>query len=204
MVSGYYWRGQNLGGVSVQPSLAIAKSGLSLTAWGSVGLDKEDTKEFDLTLGYTVGNFSVAVTDYYFKYFDPQGINDKYFNYSSPSTSHVYEATLAYNFGPLALAWNTNFSGSDYYKEDASRAYSSYVEVSAPFTLGGVDLKAEAGAAPWGGAYTPYKDSFAVVNLALSATKSIPVSSTFSLPAFVKLGVNPQQESVNFVFGLKF
>ena len=34
LVSGYILRGQNLGGVSVQPSLGISYKGLSLGAWG--------------------------------------------------------------------------------------------------------------------------------------------------------------------------
>jgi Bacterial protein of unknown function (Gcw_chp). len=63
IVSGYIWRGQDLGGVSVQPSLSVSYKGLSLGAWGSVGLESKDTKEFDLTLGYSTGGFSVSVTD---------------------------------------------------------------------------------------------------------------------------------------------
>lgn len=34
LVSGYIWRGQDLGGVSVQPSLEISYKGFSLGAWG--------------------------------------------------------------------------------------------------------------------------------------------------------------------------
>lgn len=64
LVSGYIWRGQDLGNVSIQPSLSIAYKGFSLSAWGSVGFEKSDTKEFDLTLGYGIGGFSVSVTDY--------------------------------------------------------------------------------------------------------------------------------------------
>ena len=37
LVSGYIWRGQDLGNVSIQPSLSIAYKGFSLSAWGSVG-----------------------------------------------------------------------------------------------------------------------------------------------------------------------
>ena len=51
LVSGYIWRGQDLGNVSVQPSVSLSYKGFSLSGWGSVGFDKEDTKEFDLTLG---------------------------------------------------------------------------------------------------------------------------------------------------------
>ena len=66
LVSGYIWRGQNLGGVSVQPSLGISYKGLSLGAWGSVGIESKDAKEFDLTLGYSIGGFNVSITDYWF------------------------------------------------------------------------------------------------------------------------------------------
>ena len=42
LVSGYIWRGQDLGGVSIQPSLGIAYKGFSLGAWGSVGFESTD------------------------------------------------------------------------------------------------------------------------------------------------------------------
>ncbi|MBQ2589408.1 MAG: hypothetical protein II576_09175, partial [Prevotella sp.] len=58
IVSQYIWRGQDLGNVSLQPTLGVAYKGFSLSAWGSVGLaDAKDTKEFDLTLGYATGGF---------------------------------------------------------------------------------------------------------------------------------------------------
>ncbi|MDR2859672.1 MAG: hypothetical protein LBV64_04685, partial [Mediterranea sp.] len=37
VVSGYIWRGTELGGVSVQPGITLSRSGFSLTAWSSVG-----------------------------------------------------------------------------------------------------------------------------------------------------------------------
>ena len=51
-VSNYIWRGTDCGGVSIQPSMGVSYKGLSLAAWGSVGIDKEDAREIDLTLGY--------------------------------------------------------------------------------------------------------------------------------------------------------
>ena len=48
-VSNYIWRGTDCGGVSIQPSMGVSYKGLSLTAWGSVGIDKEDAREIDLT-----------------------------------------------------------------------------------------------------------------------------------------------------------
>ena len=38
IVSSYIWRGQDLGGVSLQPTLGLEYKGISLSAWGSVGL----------------------------------------------------------------------------------------------------------------------------------------------------------------------
>lgn len=99
IVSQYYWRGQDLGAVSLQPTLGIGYKGLSLTAWGSVGLSQpEDTKEFDLTLAYETGGFHIGVTDYWFN-----SPNEKYFAYKAHETSHVFEANVGYDFGPLAL-----------------------------------------------------------------------------------------------------
>ena len=59
LVSSYIWRGQELGDVSIQPSVSLSWKGLSLTAWGSASWGGEYAKEFDLTLGYAVKGFSV-------------------------------------------------------------------------------------------------------------------------------------------------
>ncbi len=79
--------------------LGIGYKGLSLTAWGSVGLSQpEDTKEFDLTLAYETGGFHIGVTDYWFN-----SPNEKYFAYKAHETSHVFEANVGYDFGPACL-----------------------------------------------------------------------------------------------------
>ena len=56
LVTNYIWRGLNLGHVLVQPEMSVGRKGLSLSAWGSVGLsDKDDNSEIDLTLSYETG-----------------------------------------------------------------------------------------------------------------------------------------------------
>lgn len=58
-------------------------------------------KEFDLTLGYTSGGFHIGITDYWFSLgLDPDG---RYFKYDAHGTNHIFEATLGYDFGPVAL-----------------------------------------------------------------------------------------------------
>lgn len=197
LVSGYVWRGQDLGGVSLQPSASIAYKGFSLGAWGSVGLESTDAKEFDLTLGYSAGGFSISVTDYWFN------SGPGYFHYGARSTAHVFEGQLGYDFGPLAVNWYTNFAGADGLNEDGDRAYSSYISVAAPFTLGGLDWTAEVGATPWATDFYG-ANGFAVCDVSLGVSKEVKITDSFSLPLFAKATWNPRTEGAYFVAGISF
>jgi hypothetical protein len=184
IVSRYVWRGQDLGGVSLQPTLGIGYKGLSLSAWGSVGLSQpSDAKEIDLTLGYTLGGFHIGVTDYYVE------------------RNHVFEGTVGYDFGFASLNWYTNFAGNDIVGSTGKCAFSSYLEASVPFALGGVDWTATAGVVPFA---TDYYNArrFAVVNLALTASRPIRVTDSFSIPVFAQLALNPHSRHAFFVVGI--
>ena len=186
-VSQYVWRGQDLGGISVQPSLGLSWRGLSLTAWGNVGFDSGDTKELDLTLGYSVGGFNVGVTDYWFN----SGPDERYFYYGAHSTAHVFEAT--------------NFAGNDYKPGDdgsQKHAYSSYVELSAPFRLGGMEWLAAVGAVPYeASAIYADVDGFAVTNVSLRTTKEVAVTPRFTVPLFASVSANPATQKAYFACG---
>lgn len=199
VVSSYIWRGQDLGDVSVQPTLGIGYKGLSLTAWGSVGLsDPSDTKEFDLTLGYAIGGLNIGITDYWFNNgLDPE---NRYFKYDAHGTNHVFEANIGYDFGLVSLQWFTNFAGNDGMNNDGKRAYSSYVELTVPFKLAAVDWTATAGAVPFSTDFYG-TDGFAVTNLALKAAKDIKVTDTFSIPVFGQVVANPCSQKAYMVIG---
>lgn len=198
-VNEYIWRGLKAGDVAVQPTLGVGYKGLSLTAWGSYGLsNKDDVKEFDLTLGYAVGGFNIGITDYWFSEgLDPDA---RYFKYDAHGTNHIFEATVGYDFGPVALAWYTNFAGNDGQNKSGKRAYSSYAEANVPFSLAGVDWTATAGLVPF--ATTLYGTSgFSVTNLSLRATKTIKVTDSFSIPIYGQLTGNPCSQKAYLVFG---
>ena len=200
IVSQYVWRGQELGDVSLQPTLGLNYKGLSLTAWGSVGLsNSDDTKEFDLTLDYTLGNFHFGVTDYWTN--DGLDPKSRYFKYDAHGTNHVFEGNIGYDFGVASIDWYTNFAGADGENEDGDRAYSSYIEAAVPFRLGGADWTATAGAVPWA---TTYYDTngFAVTHLALRAEKAIQVTEKFSIPVFGEVVANPRSQKAYLVFGV--
>ncbi len=201
IVSNYIWRGQDLGSAALQPTLGVSYKGLSLTAWGSVGLvNPADTKEFDLTLAYTIGGLNIGVTDYWFNAgLDP---DNRYFKYDAHGTNHVFEANIGYDFGLASLQWFTNFSGNDGVNKDGKRAYSSYVEVVVPFKLSAIDWTATAGAVPFAtDFYNGCTSGFAVTNLALKATKDIKVTDTFSIPVFGQIAANPCTQKAYLVLG---
>ena len=181
VVSKYIWRGTDLGGPSVQPSLSVAYKGLSLTAWGSIGFDSEDDKEVDLTLAYETGNFSLSVTDYW---------------YPEYSGAHTFEAQIGYDLGLLAANWYTNFAGDD-------EEYASYISLIAPFSLIGLDWEAEVGATPWGTDYYG-TDKFSVCDLSLGASKEFNIGKSFSTTLFAKATYNPTIEKFYATIGISF
>ena len=197
LVSQYIWRGQDLGDASLQPSLGIGWQGLSLSAWGSVGIsDFSDDKELDLTLAYSIKGFNVGITDYWFS----QG---SYFQYKYGKTTHIWEANVGYDFGFLSLQWYTNFAGNDGTNKDSKRAFSSYFELAAPFRLGGLDWSASLGIVPW--ATTSYNSNgFCVTNVSLRATKDFVIKEKYHLPVYAGLIANPRNEKVYLLFGVAF
>jgi hypothetical protein len=201
IVSSYIWRGQQSGGVSIQPAASFSLAGFSLSAWGSVGFDRSDTKEYDFTVGYHTGRFSIAVTDYWFDTAATATAAGRYFDYDAHTTAHWFEITLGHDFGPLAIAWNTCFAGNDYFKVDnRKRAYSTYLEACAPFRLGGLRLNADLGLTPWEGIYA---DQFHIVTIGLSAEKQLRFTDLLSIPTFTKITFNPCGQKCYFVFGIR-
>ena len=197
MVSGYIWRGQDLGDVSIQPTVSIGYKGFSLTAWGSIGFTQEDTKEVDLTLGYTTKGFSASITDYWFN----GGAG--YFHYKSGNTTHVFEAQVGYDFQFIAINWYTNFAGNDGTTQDGKRAYSSYLKLAAPFRLGSLEWVAEIGATPWATSfYNNGTDGFEFTDISIRASKEIGITEKYALPLFAQITWNPGTEGAYFVFGL--
>ena len=199
IVSNYIWRGQDLGSVSLQPTLGIGYKGLSLSAWSNVGLSNPaDGKELDLTLAYSIGGLNIGVTDYWTEAGgDPQG---RYFKYDAHGTNHVFEANIGYDFGIASLQWYTNYAGNDGVNKDGDRAYSSYVEANVPFKLASVDWTATAGAVPFATDFYG-TTGFAVTNLSLRADKEIKVTDSFSIPIFGQVIANPCSQKAYLVLG---
>ncbi|MDR1227260.1 MAG: hypothetical protein LBK47_10255 [Prevotellaceae bacterium] len=221
VVSSYVWRGAYQSGLAIQPSLGVEFAGLSLSSWGSVGVDAS-FKEVDFTLSYSIAGLDVTVTDYWwmgegaYRYFsrghsyDPNDPGKKV-------SEHLFEATLAYTLPlerfPAKLSWSTFFAGNDFKYNAADkplRAFSTYIEASYPFVVKEISLEAALGLRPWESpSYQPvdvpsyYSHDFAAVNVSLKATKKLKITDSFTLPVFGQLIFNPNAEDVFLVCGIQ-
>ena len=195
--SSYVWRGINMGSTVLQPELSLGWKGLAFYVSGSSGLI-DPRNEIDLTLLYTKGGFTIGFTDYW----DDMG-GTRYFDYRPKETGHSTEAFVQYDLGPVAVSWQTFFFGSDSQEADGRRAFSSYLELSAPFRLMGLDWLAMAGFVPWASDYYGTRQ-FTFQSVSLKAIKAIPISDRFSLPIYAELIATPANGKLFFVAGLKF
>lgn len=198
-VNEYIWRGLKLGDISVQPKLGVGYKGLSLTAWGNYGLSNvDDSKEFDLTLDYTIKGFSIGITDYWFS--KGQDPDSRYFKYDAHGTNHVFEAYAGYDFSFASVKWFTNFAGNDY-NMNGKRDYSCYAEVNVPFRLAAVDWTGSAGVVPFKSSM--YRtNGFAVTYLSLRANKEIRITDTFTVPIYGQVAADPCTQNAYLVVGL--
>ncbi len=197
-VSDYIWRGADQNsGFSVQPSLTLGYAGFSINVWGSQTLSRWNVetpaKEFDINLSYSLDNFSITVSDYWWS-----GVNQPYGHYKD---SHFFEGTLAYRFCesfPLSLSWSTMFAGADK-NEKGKLQGSTYINASYPISLpADITLTPAIGFTPWKGYY---HNKVAFTDVSLKANKNIKVTDKFSIPVFIQAIATPVYDRTYLVAG---
>jgi len=171
VVSSYLWRGQNLGGISIQPSLTFGWRGLYASAWGNIGAYnwtfEELNPELDITIGYDNYGLQLDLTHFYYfggeAYFPKGG-----FAAQEIESSSTMEAHAGFHLGdlvesvPLSIDWYTTIYGADCYENEAGewqRAWSTYIQVGYTFNLPlGIGLTTNVGFTPWRGMYSNYEE----------------------------------------------
>lgn len=204
LVSSYVWRGiKQAAGVSAQPAVSLSLKEFTLGVWGSTDITSNPHKEIDFYASYSKNNLTLTAMDYWwdgenaFRYFSsPTGGN----------VGHSFETSLAYILPqsfPLSISWNTFLFGMANKRYNGQNSFSTYVELSYPFSVKEIAFRMGAGFTPWSS--TIYNtDKFSVTSLYLGATKEVKITESFSLPIFANIIVNPTHEDINFVFGLTF
>ncbi len=182
VVSSYLWRGSQLDKAAIQPDAYISWKGLTFDVWGSAGFaDGLAFPEIDLSLSYTIKGFSIGVTDYYC----PAAAEDLYFT----GGPHTIEVGVGYDLlGYVAFNWYTNVYNDEH--------YSSYFEISAPFSIGAIDFSAAVGCSPYHSDFYGTK-SFNVINCCLTAGHEFELKSC-SFPISATLMANPAAKAVFF------
>lgn len=183
LVSHYNWRGLECGGLSVQPDIAWSKGGLTVDAWFSFGADSWDFEEFckeiDLTVSYSIKQFELGLTQYY--YFEKNPYNFNKCNEAGNQLECYIKYSVSEDF-PLHVLWATMFSGSDAYATssgDLKRAYSTYVEFGYEWSWDnpGLTLETDLGITPWKSQYGNYEDG-GVCNISARLDKAFTIKNT--------------------------
>jgi hypothetical protein len=200
--SRYVWRGLKLGSdsPSLQPGLSYSTYGFTAGFWGAYSYsgDSSAYAENDIYISYTytvekVGTFTLLATDYYIP---SLGIPLGY--YQKSGGAHVVEAGVSYNGPetfPVAVSGYLNFYG------DADN--SIYIQLGYPFVIDYALLTPAIGFVPTKSVYYATKDA-AIINLSLTASKSISITDKFSIPINVSYIANPSQDISYLVFGASF
>lgn len=205
LVSSYLWRGQNLGGLSIQPSITLDWRGLYLCGWANIGADNWKFEylnpELDITIGYANYGVALDLTHLYYFY------GDKYFKGLGDPNNQYGSSTIELHAGidigewasivPLTIDWYTTVLGYDpvldedglpQYNENgnAKRAYSTYIELGYDFHLPlGVVLGLKMGFTPWAGMYSDYENvwtngqTIGINNIQLRAEREFEIKSLY-------------------------
>ncbi len=192
-VSRYLWRGLDFGNsFSLQPSMAFTSGDFEVGIWGSYPLTttSNGSEEIDFYASYSIADFSLIVTDYYFP---NNGI--KIGNFKDGG-AHTLEVGLSYGGSesiPISLAAYINVSNDD--------DKSVYFELGYSTEVNEVGLNIFIGGTP-GGENTYYETTkFNLINIGATVSREINITENFSLPVFTTFIVNPNQEVGYLLFG---
>lgn len=190
VVTDYNWRGQHLGGLSLQPYVDFGFYGFNIGAWASVGSGPYDdfnqlVPELDLSLTYTTpdGHFALGLTHYY--YFDDPFFGGGYeLDNLGSSQSEISVSVFGHEEYPLEFGFAMMFGGGDYWSANgylvmenetkAKKLFSTYIYLKYTIELDNVELIPEIGLSPAPSMYTYYNEStgkhvgFAMNNISLT------------------------------------
>jgi len=189
LMSRYVWRGTDYGSSpSIQPSIEFATGGFALGFWGAYTTNLPGVQELDLYASYTIQEMvTIGLTDYFF----PDEIfGYDYFETRRDSSGHVLEGFASFNGTenlPLTFLMGVNFYNDSH--------NSVYFEVGYGFSIFDVFL------GMGNGIYTT-DNNFNLVNIGITASKTIQLTEKFGLPLSTSFIMNPEAKAVHLVFGI--
>ncbi len=132
----YIWRGADFGNnPSIQPGITYTAGSLTLGAWSAWQFGGEGS-ENDLYASYSIGDYSITITDYYFPGASPGGDFNKT---ASDTGAHNIELSLGGSFNGIGLIAGMFVVEPGFYGafETDKAPMSKYINISyGPFMLG--------------------------------------------------------------------
>lgn len=192
-ISRYLWRGLDFGNsFSIQPSLSLTSGSFEAGIWGSYPFTNtaNGSEEIDMYLAYSISDFSLVVTDYYFP---NSGL--KLGMYDEPG-AHTIEVGLSYGGSvtfPLSVAAFMNV-----YNDDDNTVY---FELGYSTKVSDVAVDLFVGGTPGGDRGYYGTTEFNLINIGVTASKDIKITDDFSLPIFSSYVMNPNMEVGYLLFG---
>lgn len=184
--SSYIWRGAKFGsGPAFQPYVSFATGGFEIGGWGSVSASSDEALEMDLYASYSIGGFSIGLTDYYFGG-----------DWTSYSMNHFLEPSLSFGIGDFSIAGYYMLlpESLDENGEEVSFGAEGDIYFEAGYSFKHVDLALGAG----DGQYTAhidddgnYKDGFNICVISVGTSKDIQITEKFVLPVSGAIILNP-------------
>ena len=188
--SSYIWRGAKFGsGPAFQPSVSFSAGGFEIGGWGSVSAGADEALEMDLYASYSIGGFSIGLTDYYFGG-----------DWTQYKTMHYLEPSLSFGIGDFSISGYYMFlPGTDAGDGTEETSFGSEGDMyfEAGYSFKHVDLTLGAG----DGQYTS-DGKFNICNIGVGTSKEIKITDSFSLPVSGSVILNPSTGGFFIVAGI--
>ncbi len=177
--SSYIWRGAKFGsGPAFQPYVSFATGGFEIGGWGSISASSNEALEMDLYASYSIGGFSIGLTDYYFGG-----------DWTSYEMNHFLEPSLSFGIGGFSIAGYYMFLPATEATEDTPATKfgeNGDMYFEAGYSFKHVDVALGAG----DGQYTS-DGKFTVCVISVGTSKEIPITESFALPVSGAVILNP-------------
>lgn len=205
IVSRYIWRGVDLGKASpsIQPTVKLTTAGLTAGFWGAYAFANPDAlDEIDIYASYTLGlneagSFSLGVTDYTNPNNGTKIGNFNNYDDENGAGAHFVELNAGYT-GPESFPLSVSFN---VFLHNV-RNNPIYFQLGYATTVNEVGLSAFLGGTPGEDALYYGVEKFSIINVGFTATKSIKITDSFSVPLFGSVILNPAAENLFYVVGI--
>jgi hypothetical protein len=188
--SSYIWRGTKFGtGPAFQPGVEFSTGGFAIGGWGSVNAGSEEALEMDLYASYSIGGFSIGLTDYYFGG-----------DWTSYDMNHYLEPSLSFGVGDFSIAGYYMFlPATEATDTDPATKFGENGDMyfEAAYSFKHFDITLGAG----DGQYTSDGD-FTICNIGVGTSKEINITESFSLPLSGAVILNPSTGGFFIVAGI--